>query len=351
MNIFCTLFDSKYLDKGLALYYSMEKVMREFTLYIFAFDKKCEDTLNALNLNHAIVIGLQEFETDQMLKLKTERSKAEYCWTCTPISIEYVFDKYKASICTYLDADLYFFSNPSVLLDEIKSDEYSVMITEHRFQDNKKGRRLKDKNGKYCVQFNTFKNNEQGRRVLSWWREKCIEWCYFRHEDNRMGDQKYLDNWTKDFKGVHELKNLGGGLAYWNLMKYDFSRIEKGEMFLRTRKNNEEFKVVFVHFQNLRYLPFNKINLKAGSFSKEIKYPLYFTYLSHIEKIRAMIYKEYRVSFEATKSCSTNKLVAFIQTNMMQFKVRNISDIVDLKSIHESKYLIDIKGFENENIV
>lgn len=351
MNIFCTLFDSNYLDKGLALYYSMEKVIKEFTLYIFAFDKKCEETLNLLNLKSAIVIGLGEFETEQMLKLKGERSRAEYCWTCTPISIEYVMERYNVDICTYIDADLYFFADPSILLNEVRGDDYSVMITEHRFEETENGRKLMDKNGKYCVQFNTFKNNAQGRAVLSWWKEKCIEWCFFRHEDNRMGDQKYLENWTKDFKGVHELQNLGGGLAYWNLMQYNFSKIENGQILLRDRKNNNEFKVIFVHFQNLRYLPFHKINLKAGSISKKIKYPLYYTYLSHVEKIRAMLYEEYKISFENTKSCSANKVVAFIQTNLMQFKVRNISDIVNLEHIEKSQYVVDIKGIDYENSI
>ena len=36
--IFCTLFDSNYLDKGLALYHSMRKYIGNFTLYIFTFD-------------------------------------------------------------------------------------------------------------------------------------------------------------------------------------------------------------------------------------------------------------------------------------------------------------------------
>ena len=43
--IFCTLFDSNYLDKGIALYNSMLRVMDSFKLYIFAFDEKSEEIL------------------------------------------------------------------------------------------------------------------------------------------------------------------------------------------------------------------------------------------------------------------------------------------------------------------
>ena len=47
MMNFCTLFDSYYLDKGLALYSSLEKVSEDFTLYVFCFD---EDSYEILKL-------------------------------------------------------------------------------------------------------------------------------------------------------------------------------------------------------------------------------------------------------------------------------------------------------------
>lgn len=40
--IFCTLFDSNYLDRGIALYNSILRVMDSFKLYLFAFDEKSE---------------------------------------------------------------------------------------------------------------------------------------------------------------------------------------------------------------------------------------------------------------------------------------------------------------------
>lgn len=40
-SILCTLFDSNYLDKGIALYNSILRVIVSFK-YIFAFDEKSE---------------------------------------------------------------------------------------------------------------------------------------------------------------------------------------------------------------------------------------------------------------------------------------------------------------------
>ena len=45
MMNFCTLFDSYYLDKGLALYRSLEKVSEDFTLYVFCFDEDSYEIL------------------------------------------------------------------------------------------------------------------------------------------------------------------------------------------------------------------------------------------------------------------------------------------------------------------
>lgn len=47
--IFCTLFDSNYIDKGLSLYWSMRKNIDNFKLYIFAFDTQCYEVLLKLD--------------------------------------------------------------------------------------------------------------------------------------------------------------------------------------------------------------------------------------------------------------------------------------------------------------
>ena len=89
-SVFCTLFDSNYLDKGLALYWSMRKHIADFKLYIFAFDDKCYEVLSDLNLENVIVIPVGDIMTAELQKLQTERTRAEFCWTCTPVVIEYV---------------------------------------------------------------------------------------------------------------------------------------------------------------------------------------------------------------------------------------------------------------------
>ena len=137
--VFCTLFDSYYLDKGLTLYHSLKKVSDQFKLYIFCFDDSSYEVLKDLKLEHAVMVHHSEIEDAALLKLKEERSKAEYCWTCTPVTIEYVLKHFKEPSCTYIDADLYFFADPQVLFDEMEQPGNDITITEHRFKNSWNG--------------------------------------------------------------------------------------------------------------------------------------------------------------------------------------------------------------------
>ena len=103
---FCTLFDSNYLYKGLALYQSLCDVNVEFHIYVVAFDDECYLTLKKLNLDKLTVISLSEFETEELLAVKNSRNRAEYCWTSGPSVIYHFMMQYQLSSCTYLDADL-----------------------------------------------------------------------------------------------------------------------------------------------------------------------------------------------------------------------------------------------------
>lgn len=247
MQNFCTLFNSAYLSRGLAMYRSLERVARDFHLYIFAFDDQCADVLQRLQLKHATIISLKEFEDGDLLKAKADRTAGEYCWTCTSSTIWYCIHTYSLDHCTYVDADLLFFSDPKVLTDEL--GENSVLITEHRYSPEHD---QSDLSGIYCVQFVTFRSTAAGLRALEWWKNACIDWCYKRFEEGKFGDQKYLDDWTTRFEGVHVLKNIGGGVAPWNNTKYSITARE-GKVFVKEIATLHEEELVFYHFHDFRY--------------------------------------------------------------------------------------------------
>jgi len=334
--IFTTLFDSYYLDKALALYRSLERVADDFKLYIYAFDDKAFEVLCDMNLEYAVILRNEDLENAYPIlkKLKQERSKAEYCWTCTPASIEYILDNFHEDNCTYIDSDLYFFADPKVLFDEINEADANVVITPHRFSNSLKDKRLQDRSGKYCVEFNYFDNSENSREALSWWKERCFEWCYHIYEKDRMGDQKYLMKFPQLFKGVHELQNLGGGVAPWNLAQYEYTR-ESDDLspILREKSTGKEFPIIFYHFQSMRYINHNYIIIRSETHSKKTKDIIYRPYLKEIESIRKELGEKYGIAFYVAQSYASNPIIKFVQKYILRFKMKSISDLYDLRKL------------------
>lgn len=275
---FCTLFDSNYLTRGLAMYNSLKRTGISFHLYIFPFDQQCAEVLLALKLENVTLIDMGDFEDSELLRIKPTRTPVEYCWTCTPSVILYSIKKFGLPECTYLDADLYFFSTPEPIFDEMSGSD--VLITEHRFSQQYASY---IQNGIYNVQFMIFKNSSRGIEALTWWRERCIEWCYFRLEDGKLGDQKYLDDWTERFQGVHLLKNEGGALGPWNIQQYEI--LGGADLYVKNKTTGTKFKVIFFHFHNFKVSPYGFGKSIFYKLSQEIKISIYQPYLNELLKI------------------------------------------------------------------
>jgi hypothetical protein len=279
---FCTLFDSNYLARGLALHASLQSVCPSFHLYVVAFDDAAYTYLSGAGLPHLTPIALGEFEDPALLAVKPDRGVGEYCWTCTPSVILYCIRKYGLPNCTYLDADMIFYHDPQILLDE--RGDRSVIISEHRYSDEYAKAGLES--GIYCVQFMYFANDEDGMTALVWWRERCLEWCYDRLEDGKFGDQKYLDDWTRRFRGVHVMQHPGGGLAPWNLQQYTF-KTRENKLFVQTLRDGREYPAVFFHFHGLKFYTDGKASLCSVSYDvgRSVRKNVYVPYLKDLLKI------------------------------------------------------------------
>lgn len=236
MKNFCTLFDSYYIHKGLALYRSLEAVCDDFTLYVMAFDERTFDILKSLGLPHLVVESeTGPFLTEELAACKAERKRNEYCWTCGSAVTWYFLTTYGLDHIVYLDADMMFFHDPQPLFDGLEGA--SVGLSPH-FTDE-------DLYGKYCVQFVYFKGDDSGLAALSWWRDQCIAWCYDRYEDGLFGDQAYLDRMAGQFQRVVEIQDRGCGVAPWNCGQYGFPG---GPMI---RFDGKTIPVWFFHFHGI----------------------------------------------------------------------------------------------------
>lgn len=321
MKNFCTFFDSNYLSRGLALYESLRDCGEGFHLFIVAFDEKCGEFLTSLSLPGVTVIPLQDFEDEALSRVKSTRSRREYCWTCTPSVILYVIEKYGVERCTYLDADLYFFDSPERILEEMK--DRSIMITRHAFAEKYAANR---KYGTYCVQFLAFRNDEKGMRALRWWREACLRWCHARLEDGKFGDQKYLDDWTDRFEGVHVMESPGGGIAPWNIGDYEVS--ERGNRYVLTgRRGGRSVNLCFYHFHDLKFYDNGTVDLGGYELPDSAKNTIYRKYIEHLREIALRI-RHRDASFDpnGTKRHSWKDVGALLR----QAKRRYLGNIVGI---------------------
>lgn len=243
MYHFCTYFDRNYLSRGLALYQSLEAQCPSFRLYVLCMDQECRRILTQLKLPRMQLIALEELERGDaaLAAAKANRSPVEYYFTCSPSLPLYILEKFPAvDLVTYLDADLYFFSSPAVLLEAMA--DASISLIPHRFPP---ALRHMERSGVYNVGWMSFRRDASGLACLRWWRERCIEWCYDRFEDGRYADQKYLDRWPELFEGVTVLAQKGANLAPWNISNYAV-RLEGEDI----RVDGEP--LIFYHFHGLK---------------------------------------------------------------------------------------------------
>lgn len=297
---FCTYFDRNYLTRGLILYRSLMKHMPSFRLWILCLDDDTYRILNKLSLKNATLIKLEEFEDRELRRVKPTRSTVEYYWTLTPSLPRFVLrNNSRLPHIAYIDADLYFYSDPKPIYDEWKND--SILIVPHNFPSYLLYK--EHDSGKFNVSFVLFRNDNNGRACIEWWREKCIEWCYLRYDNGRLGDQLYLNSWPKLFKGVHALRHKGGGLAPWNLTRYQLC--SAGEKLLVDGE-----PLIFFHFHGFRMFP--NAGYEAARWyeipheHRMLIYELYYSRLQEAEKEVRAVAPGFHYGYSERPSLTTN---------------------------------------------
>lgn len=244
MEHYVTLFDGRFLPQGLALHASLQRHASNFTLWILCADEPAYSALKELRLPSTQLLRVEDLETAELLAVKRERTVGEYYWTLTPFAPRFVFEAAPdVQRVTYLDADLWFRRDPSLILREFEASGKQVLITDHGYSPELD---RTAESGRYCVQFMTF-TREGGETVRKWWEERCIEWCFARAEDGKFGDQKYLDDWPERFAmWVHVLEDKELALAPWNATRFPYGN------------------AVFYHFHGLRIISNRFVSLGLG---------------------------------------------------------------------------------------
>ncbi len=260
---FCTLFDSGYLIKGLAMIRSLERFCPGMRIHVLCMDEQTKVILEDLQMPFVQCVSLVEVETEALLKAKADRGVAEYCWTLSSGFTWHVMtNNTDIDLLTYVDADLMFYSDVQPLFDEI--GDASIAIIEHRFTPRLKDREV---NGRFCVEWVSFRRDEQGLACLTRWRDQCLDWCYYRLEDGKMGDQKYLDEWPERYSKCHILMHPGAGIAPWNYAQYRFGRNGQGGITV------DGDALIFYHFHQFQLLDNGRFDRLSAFYTSECAEP------------------------------------------------------------------------------
>ncbi|HQL63940.1 MAG TPA: glycosyl transferase [bacterium] len=283
MYYFCTYFDQNYFSRGMALYQSMLRHIDRFTLFVLCLDRSTYETISSSGFRSLIPISLEELEKNdsELLAAKSNRNRVEYYFTCTPCFPLYILrGNPSVDILTYVDADLYFYSSPAPVYSEL--GDRSILIVEHRFPEHL---RHLERYGIYNVGWLSFRNDPAGLECLAWWRQRCLGWCYDRLEDDRFADQKYLDDWTQRFRGVHVLQNKGAGLAPWNWMQYHIN-YSGDSCYI------DDEPLIFYHFQGLRLIGkwlYEPGFVRYGPMPRQLRKWFYGTYMKELQEIERAV--------------------------------------------------------------
>ena len=213
---FCTLFDRNYLARALALIESLDRHEGEgYRLYAVCLDELTRLVLTRLANPRVIPVPLHALEErdPRLVAARGTRNLVEYYWTLTPTVLLWLLcQEPEMDVLTYVDADMVFFAPATPVLEELGAG--AALIHRHRFSPDLA--HLEAENGTYNVGLIAVRNDARGHAVLRWWRDRCLEWCYHRYEDGKMGDQRYLNAWPSLFPGVVVAQSAGLGTAPWN---------------------------------------------------------------------------------------------------------------------------------------
>jgi hypothetical protein len=244
---------------------------------ISTFSNSINDTLKSKNIETKFVNEV--VDTKNLDFLKESRSYIEYLYSLPSVIISAFMEKLKNfDYIVYLDADLYFYSDPMAFIKDIPKN--SISIIEHRFSTRLAA--IFSSSGRYNVSWVGMPINDLGKICSADWSHKCIE---STSADARWttkglvyGDQGYLDLWPEHYgDNIHVIENVGAGVAPWNFEKYVISKNPPIMI--------NGFPLIFYHFSSHQF-GFLLARKMGVEYSRIKKYPkgIYRIYESHLIK-------------------------------------------------------------------
>lgn len=246
--LYFTLSDANFAPRTLAMLASMRKFDTTSDLIFVVVGELPEHFEQAFEKIDVKIKFLHQLIDPTVLKqIQKSRSYLSALWTYPSILLNSLIQNDCGhSDVVYLDADLFFFGNPSWCWSEIPSG--NISIVRHNFSD----RLAKEfpNSGEFNVSWVSMPTNEVGRLCAKLWSEECFALCPdipVEHLGRTIyGDQRYLDTWPSIFgDAITIFQNPGVGLAPWNYENY---KIDHDQFWMV-----DNHKLIFYHFSSHQF--------------------------------------------------------------------------------------------------
>jgi hypothetical protein len=232
----------------------MLKSVRKFDvdskIIFFHFDDITNSQLEVFQAHNIETILISKFIGERNFsQIANSRNYVEMMWTLPSVLAEELLRSHNYTQVTdvvYLDADLYFYSSPAVILSEIPVGKISIV--RHNFSERLA--RAFPNSGTYNVSWVSFPNSELGVECAGTWAAKCKLLCpsipTILNGTLAYGDQLYLEEWPNIYQdSVHVIRSIGAGVAPWNYENYVFSS--------RAPFTLDGVPVIFFHFSSHQF--------------------------------------------------------------------------------------------------
>ncbi len=226
--------------------------------------------LSKLNLPNTTLVQVSDLKDPELVASRETRTGPEFASTTKPAFLQYMLNSGSvgpADLLVFIDPDFFFYESPEAIFKKMY-DSGSIIITSHRFPKQRENEQFMK--GKFNAGFMGFRNDANTRICLAEWRKQCIDWCYIRFEDGKIGDQGYLTEWPNKYKGVYVLPDLGVNLSTWNIANYSIKESGSGHFLIDGQP------LICYHFHGMRLYFDRKNRVQAAPitvFNKDIYRP------------------------------------------------------------------------------
>jgi hypothetical protein len=286
MHFYCTYFDHRFLDRGLAMIRSLRRFEPDCRISVLCLTPATERVLARLDEPGVTLTSLEDFERENpdLLAIKAGRGLRDYYFTLSGCVVASALRHTGPDdIVTYLDADLLFYASPGPIYETMANASVGVIASRFHWWT----KRL-EKFGRYNVGWVSFRSDATGKQAAQWWRNSNIEWCYGYVDGDRFGDQKYLEQFFRRFPDVVEITHPGAGIGPWNVCRHSIVQ-GPGQAFVVDAR----YPLIFVHYSGVRetapnvYLCSNVSYL--APFSETVRNGLYRPYVTLLKQIQREI--------------------------------------------------------------